>query len=369
MKKILYILILPIFLGACDSVTENGEKTSDDSFDRSTLLTNVADNIIIPSLSSFQTKLTALKQKTTAFNASPNSTTLTDLRTAWYEAYKSWQYVEMFTVGKAEELLFDSYFNVYPLAYADVDKNIDKGSYDLDHPNNRNALGFPAYDYLLYGIGIDDAEILSKYTTHEKATHYKKYLTDIVDKMTNLTALVLSDWKGAYRNKFVASTGNTATSSLNMLVNDFIYYYEKKLRAGKLGIPSGVFSGGTLYPEKVEAYYKKTISKELLLESLKGVKDFFNGVHFNSENTGIGLKAYLEAINEEDLASKINAQLDVARESITVKLNDNLSAQVISDKDIVRDVYSELQKVVGMLKVEMLTAIEVNVDYVDADGD
>ena len=50
-------------------------------------------------------------------------------------------------------------------------------------------------------------------------------------------------------------------------------------------------------------------------------------------------------------------------------LNDNLSAQVVSDKEIVRDVYTELQKVVSMLKVEMLTAIEVNVDYVDADGD
>ncbi|MDO1502669.1 hypothetical protein Q2T40_21565 [Winogradskyella maritima] len=65
------------------------------------------------------------------------------------------------------------------------------------------------------------------------------------------------------------------------MVNDYIFYYEKYLRAGKMGIPLGVFSGSTL-PRNVEAYYEATISNDLFLEGLSAVQDFFNGNHFNS---------------------------------------------------------------------------------------
>ena len=61
--------------------------------------------------------------------------------------------------------------------------------------------------------------------------------------------MYLTDWKGSYRSTFVNSKSNTATSSLNKLVNDFIFYYEKGLRANKIGIPAGVFSASPL-PEQ-----------------------------------------------------------------------------------------------------------------------
>ncbi len=368
MRKILYVLLLSVFIGACSSSSDSGGNTSDDNFDRSTLLSNVANNIIVPAYTSFQTKLATLKQKTEAFTSSADASTLADLRTAWFDAYKAWQHVGIYNIGKAEELVYDSFFNTFPLTAADVDANIASGTYDLDHPNNRDAQGFPAFDYLLHGVGANDTEILAKYTTDAKADNYKKYLTDVITKMTGLTDTVVADWNGAYKNEFINSTGNSATSSLNKLVNDFIFYYEKRLRADKIGIPVGIFSGGTLFPEKVEAYYKKTVSRELMLESLSSVKSFFNGTHFSTGNAGVGLKGYLEAIDRADLATKINNQLDAARTKVTT-LNDNLSEQISNDKDTVSAVYTELQKVVAMLKVEMLTAINVNVDYVDADGD
>ncbi|SEB50180.1 Predicted lipoprotein [Tenacibaculum sp. MAR_2009_124] len=368
MKKILYVLLLSVVIGACSSSSDNGGNTSDDNFDRSTLLTNVANNIIIPSYTSFQTKLATLKEKTTAFTNTADVSTLVEVRTAWFEAYKAWQHVGIYNIGKAEELAYDSFFNTFPLTAADVDANIASGTYDIDHVNNRDALGFPALDYLVHGVGSNDTEVLEKYTTNANATNYKKYLNDVIAKMVSLTDVVVADWNGAYKNEFINSTGNTATSSLNKLVNDYIFYYEKKLRANKIGIPVGIFSGGTIFPEKVEAYYKKTVSKELMLESLTSVQNFFNGTHFSNGNAGIGLKAYLEAIGREDLATKINNQLEVARTKITT-LNDNLSEQIANDRDGVSAVYTELQKVVAMFKVEMLTAINVNVDYVDADGD
>ena len=368
MKNNIYLILLTVFLGGCNSSSDGGGNTSDDNFDRSALLSNVANNIIVPAYASFQTKLATLKQKTEVFTASPNTSTLIELRTAWFDAYKAWQHVGIYNIGKAEELVYDSFINTFPLTASDVNDNIASGTYDLDHPNNRDAQGFPAFDYLLHGVGVNDTEILEKYTTDPKAENYKKYLTDVITKMVGLTDIVVADWNGAYKNEFINNADNTPTSSLNKLVNDFIFYYEKKLRADKIGIPVGIFSGGTLFPNKIEAYYKKTVSRELMLESLSSVKSFFNGTHFSNGNSGVGLKGYLDAINKGDLATKINNQLDVAISNVST-LDDDLAEQITNDKSTVSAVYTELQKVVAMLKIEMLEAIQINVDYQDADGD
>ena len=61
--------------------------------------------------------------------------------------------------------------------------------------------------------------------------------------MVNNTNEVIDSWT-SYRDVFVSSTENTATSSINKLTNDFIYYYEK-VRANKIGIPAG-FSNDVL---------------------------------------------------------------------------------------------------------------------------
>ena len=42
------------------------------------------------------------------------------------------------------------------------------------------------------------------------------------------TNLVVNDWKNN-RSKFVNSTGNSSTSSLNKIINDFLQYLEKDL--------------------------------------------------------------------------------------------------------------------------------------------
>ena len=53
---------------------------------------------------------------------------------------------------------------------------------------------------------------------------------DVVNQMDSLTQQVLNDWTDSYRATFVSNSGNTVTSSVNKLINDFIFYYEKGLR-------------------------------------------------------------------------------------------------------------------------------------------
>lgn len=366
MKRILSFFVLISLVLACSS-GGNEPSGPTDNFDRSLVLKQAAEKIIIPAFQNFNTKLSTLKTKTTAFTTTANATTLNEVRIAWLAAYKAWQHVEMFNIGKAEELAFVNHMNIYPVTTGDIDTNIANGGYDLNHPNNHDAQGFPALDYLFYGVGANDTAILEKYTTNANAAKYKKYVTDVVAKMSDITTQIITDWNGGYKTTFINSSGNTATSSLNKLVNDFIFYYEKGLRANKFGIPAGNFSATPL-PNKVEAFYRKDVSKELALEALSAVKAFFNGYEFNTTTPGSSFKAYLDALNKSDLVTKINNQFDAAKNQINT-LNANFYQQINSDNAQMTKAYDELQKAVVFLKVDMLQAFNVSVDYVDADGD
>lgn len=371
-KAFLSILIIALIF-ACSS-SEDGNPSSGgnvDDFNRQAMLTNWADNFIIPAYQALASDLSALKTDKDAFVANPNQDNLDALRFSWLEAYETWQYVEMFNIGQAEQINYAFQMNVYPTNVSDIQNNIQNGNYDLASVNNNDAVGFPAVDYMLYGIGENDTMIIDAYTSDALAESNKTYLSDLIDQMESLTTIVLNDWTSIYRNEFVNSTANTATSATNKIANDFIFYYEKGLRANKIGIPAGVFSA-TPFSDKVEAFYNKNVSRQLALNGLNAVQKFFNGEGFNSTSTGESFKQYLDYLNTikdgADLSQLINDQFDEAELKIQA-LNDNFAQQVETDNTKMTVAYDELQKAVVLLKVDMIQAMNISVDFVDADGD
>lgn len=368
-KKIFPVVLLAVFIVACSSSDDNVVPDTPDPtpFDRAALLRNMADNLIIPAFQALNNDLSTVSTAKDDFVATPNQANLDALRTAWLTAYKTWQHVEAFNIGKAEEIQYNFQMNIYPVNTTDVQNNISSGSYDLTHPNNNDAVGFPALDYMLYGVGADDAGILEKYSTNAESVKYQTYLSDLINQMKSLTQEVLNDWNATYRDTFIASTANTATSAVNKIVNDYIFYYEKGLRANKIGIPAGNFSSTPL-PEKVEAFYNQEVSKELALEALTAVQNIFNGKHFGSNTTGIGFKGYLDSLDRTELATMISGQFNTARQKIQA-LNANFYTQINTDNTKMTEAYDALQAAVVLLKVDMLQAFNISVDYVDADGD
>jgi predicted lipoprotein len=363
LKKILLLSLVTILITSCNSDNDPKSGKDEKSFDRGVMLTNLADNIIIPAYTDLDAKLNTLVTAKDNFITTSDQSNLDKLRTSWLAAYKTWQSVEMFNIGKAEEILYHFQMNVYPTNIIDIQSNIESGTYDLMHSNNNDAVGFPAVDYMLYGIGDDDTAILNTLADEK----HKKYLSDIIDQMKSLTETVLNDWNGSYKSTFIASTTNTATSAVNLLVNDFIFYYEKGLRANKVGIPAGNFSATPL-PEKVEAFFRKDVSKQLTLDALQAVQNLFNGKHYDSNSTGEGLKTYLNFLKRSELATTINTKFDAAREKIN-GLDNNFYTQITTDNTKMTQSYDALQAAVVLIKVDMLQAFNISIDYIDADGD
>ena len=372
LKIFISISILSIFIISCSSSSDDEQSTIPE-FDRSAVLKNYADNIIIPRLNNYRSSVDYLKESVDAYVDSPDITTYTELHNSWLEAYINWQYVEMFNIGKAEEIMFFSKTNTYPVNEGRIQENINNQKTDLSNPNDWSCQGFPGLDYMIHGIANTENEIINQYIQNPLNG---KYLKVVLNELNNNTDLVLDDWN-TYRNTFVNSIQNTATSAFNMLTNDFVYYFEKGLRTNKIGIPSGVFSNNPL-SNKVEAYYSskngiEDVSRDLIENALNAVDLVFQGKSSNQSPVGPSFKTYLDFIkannvSADDIGSIVVNKIQTANQKI-LDLNKNFINQVENDNGKMLAAFDALQTIVVNLKTDMLSLFNVAVDYTDADGD
>ena len=366
MKKVLSLFILAIVGLGCSS-NDNEEVNNTPSFDRSAILVNWADNIIIPSYENYTAKVTTLSEKAATFTQTPDETGLAELRTAWFDAYVAYQYVALYDFGKASLLYLKLSANTYPTDVAGIETNIASGSYNLGTQIQFSRQGFPAIDYLIYGTGTD-SEIIASYSNQATAD----YLNAIVNQLKTIAEQVTNDWNGTYRDTYVNNNSTSVSSSINITTNNFIKNFEKDVRSGKVGIPAGIFSNGVTYTDKVEAYYKNDVSKTLLTAGIKAQQDFFNGKAFNGTTTGASLKSALDVVgavrNGENLSAIINNQFGTINTAVS-ELNESFSDQITQDNNKMLAAYDAMQQNVVYLKLDMMQALNITIDYVDGDGD
>ncbi|MUH36692.1 peptidase M75 [Zobellia amurskyensis] len=379
MRRFFTIVATAVMIWACSS--DGGNDPTDDvvvdptpdpvSFERGPMLMNWADNIIIPSYEAFSSEMTGLQSAFDSFKSDASEANLVAFRASWLSAYKMWQRVSMFEIGPAETLGLRLNVNIYPAGSDKIDGFITSGSYDLALASNRDAKGFPALDYLINGLGDRDEDILAKFNGTEKE-NLIAYTGDVIADMVSLSTNVLAEWNSGYRATFVANNGASSTASVDRFINDYVFYYEKFLRAGKMGIPVGAFSENVL-PQNVEAYYKADVSNELFLEGIEAVQDFFNGVHYGKNTSGESLASYLDALNTvkdgDDLKKLINDQFDLAKTKVAAlePFRNEIEDNVPPTNMLLA--YDEVQRIVPLLKVDMVSAMSVSIDFVDADGD
>ncbi|GAB3914346.1 imelysin family protein [Larkinella knui] len=379
-KTVGFLVVFVSFIWACSTSKDTPDPGPDpnpakpEGTDRKAMLTHLADNIILPSYANFKGKLDAMMTKSEAFAAKPDKTTLTDFRQAWVDAYTEWQKVELFDVGPAEAQTLRYFFNIYPANATGIEENIVSGTAQLDVPASYPKQGFPALDYLINGLGESDEAILVRYTTAADAAKRIAYLKRVTTQMKTVFTAVQTEWTTTYRDKFVNATGIDVNSSTSKLVNGYVLHYERYIRSGKFGIPSGAMANGTPAADKVEAFYKKDLSLTLAKTAHQAAIDFFNGKDVKTGQEGPGFKSYLNALGAKDsqsgksLVDVINAQFEASKAKLNT-LKPSLYDEVKTNNAAMVAVYTEMQKAVRMLKVDMTSAMSITITYADNDGD
>jgi hypothetical protein len=238
-------------------------------------------------------------------------------------------------------------------------------------PSSYDEQGFPALDFLLNGLAEQDADILEFYTSHPDASTIAIICRRFLPGSTSLPGKFLLIGKDSYRDNFVGNTASSNTGSVDRFTNDYVMYYEKHLRTGKIGIPAGAFTGTRClktWKRRIHGIYQKIF----ISKALETVQNFFNGKHFGSNETGPSYKQYLDHLNtvknSTDLSSLINSQFNAIEEQAT-NLDDDFVEQIQSNNTVMLQAFDALQKNVVLLKVDMLQALSISVDYVDTDGD
>lgn len=358
MKGLKFVLPL-LLLATLQSCVEKKK----DNYDRTAMLTNLGNNIIVPDYQQLAAATQALQTQATAFTNAPSNQTLDSLKVAYRAAYFKYMAVEVYDFTPSQYMR--NSFNSFPADTTQINNNIGSGTYDFTSAANYSAKGFPALDYLLYGA--DAATVISNFTTGGSAANRKQYLTAIVNELNQKSGEANSGWSNGYLATFIQASGTDLGSSTGMLVNDLSMELERNRRervGNSLGYV-GIVSGGTILPGALEAYYSNQ-SKELLLENLQQMKLLFEG------GTGTGFDDYLNQIgadyNGTPLATEISNQFTktiLAAQNVPVDFKTALT----TNKPEMEALFLELKRLVVLVKVDMSSQLGVIINYTDNDGD
>ena len=358
----LFLLISLFTIQSCGDDEMKGGDPCHSDFDQEAMFVNFADNLIIPTFELLKIKVDTLSEHTSAFINAPSSITLEQLKASYVEAYTFWQNAAHFNFGPAEEVFLRSSVNNFPLNVMETEDNISSGSYDFDQPDNFDK-GFPAIDYLLYGLEDEPQAVIDFYSSTNAAKH-KDYLLDVVADIQQRVDHTLDGWKDSYRESFITNTGTAAGTSLSLLINHFNENYEL-IKREKLGIPSGVLTLGFTNPENVEAFYSG-ISIDLAKEALEATRLVYLGAN------GLGLDDYLIEVDAQKddttLHELIKDRLDEAIDKLN-NLDGRLSDLVENDTDSVINIYNDLSILLVNLKTDMPSVLCVSITYIDNPSD
>ncbi len=354
---------------SCGSETDNTNPINPDGFDRSKVLSNTYDNIILPAYNDFNISLINLDERKNTFINDINQQNLNNLRSSWVKSYKKWQAIEMFDIRKAEQINYSRVMNSYPCIEAKIINNINDSISEIISFTSSilGATGFPAIGYMIYGN--DSSNVLINFNGND-GLKYSAYLNALISNLVVNTDLVKSDWLTA-RDEFVSSTANSQTSSLNLIINDFVRYFEKKVRTAKIGDPIDFFGSLQPKPDHVESYYRPDICKSLLIESMKAVKIFYTGESYDGNNNGEGLEDYLNDLNNsDDLIIAISNQFDDIEDKINLLEDDFVLELNNNGREKMQDLFLSMQNLVTYFKVDMMSdRFGISPDYEDNDGD
>lgn len=335
------------------------KKDEDTEFDKGPIMTNMADNYIIPGYAELKARINTLETAWNNFLGDKTQAKLDLAKQAWADANISFQHVKGFDFGPAMSANIVFTFGTFPCDTTQINNNVSSGSYDLSLASNHDAIGFDALDYLFYSAGA-----LNKFQTSANAC---TYVSNVVSKMKTEIAAVVSGWD-SYRATFVNGTSNESTSPFALLVNNFCKDYEL-CKTTKIGFPIGNHTLGIPQPNYLEAR-RSGLGKTLLIENIRASRAVFYGLNLSGSTNGIGFDDYLNALGSDKatLSATIQTRFDYML-STPAGWNGTLEQIMSVSPNTLSEFYAYQQTSVVYMKTDMASAFGVLITYQDTDGD
>jgi hypothetical protein len=345
---------------------EESEVPEGNSFDRSDMLRNMAQNLIVPAYTELQAAVDVLESSAEDFIQNPDLGSLENSQNAWEIAYGHWQYANAFNFGPAGEQgtrrSLQEELGTFPVSPDKIEAAL------MGPPNfndfNRDTRGFLAVEYLIFGTDGTNEAVVSLFSSQQR----KDYLIGAISDISQRIAEVLSQWNAGYVSEFTQNLGTDAGSSTSMLYNEFVKSFEGA-KNFKLGLPLGRRPGQTqAEPGLVEAFYSGK-SAAMLGMHLSAIENIWYGRSRQGQN-GTGFREYLESVvGGQALIEATEAQMAEVKIALENLPDIPLAEQVQGSSEAADRLHTEIQKQTRFYKSDMSSLLGISITFSSGDGD
>ena len=360
---VLSVLIISSMFTSCRKEDPDADGPE---FDRTSLLTDLTLNVIVPNYVQLEERTAALLVAAQTFIATPQQNTLEELRSEWNASMDQWAQCEAFRFGYAFDTGLNSQIAEWPTNGPIIEQEI-LASYPLDEAyiasTGTTRKGLFAVEYLIYSTTANDQQIIENFTSDPTMDRRANYLLAVCSHI-NTRCVEAANYWNVNASTFISNTQNDISGSLNLAVNAWIEHIEFVRRA-KVQIPAGIETGQPAAPEACENFISK--------RSLKSIRyNIQNWQSIFSSNNGIGLAENLNSLSaryqDQPLEDVINSTLSNIIDQCDA-LDIPLEEAVIDRPDDVAQLYLELKRLTVLTKVDMSSQLGVIITFSDNDGD
>ncbi|MFT4755688.1 MAG: hypothetical protein ACI91R_000324 [Vicingaceae bacterium] len=355
-----FAVMATLSLSSCtedeDSVVTGEGQNQPSETDFTDLLTNQVNEVIIPTMVTYQNKMTAFVSAVNGLTASIDAVNLTATRNAYKEAYLAYQAVAVHNYYATANSGLVQNTNLYPVDSTVLNNLVSNRSFNFGTTAQMRANGFPALDYLLYhasdGVAYFNAD-----------GNRIDYLSALVTSMKSKADDLVAQWSGNLKTNFVSNAGTALGSSISTQLNESLVYYEDHIRENKVGIPIGRLGPNdspiAADATKIEGYHQslaagnEDFTLELVKAAIEEMEDFYLGESSLQVN-GTGYDDMLiirnQAAVDQDIKNLFTAIYTQINERSSISGNPEL--------------YNNIQALVTIYKSDLLPLLNVQ----DADG-
>ena len=351
------LVLASIFMISCgENNDDSGLEPLTAEMDFVSLLTNQVDEVIIPSMTEFQSSMTSFLGAAVSFSDDLSQENLTRLVDEYQNAYLSYQAAAVHNYFATANQALVVTTNLYPVDINLLATFIENQSFNFNTSAQERANGFPALDFMFFG----NENTLQYFQEDSKRVDF---LVALVQSIKDRSDILVSQWTGSLRGNFITNGGTELGSSISVQLNDHIGYYENHIRENKVGIPIGrlgpnddlIEADGT----KIEAYYQSLVDGDdrFALQLLRAAVEEVEDLYFGTTTTGENEQGY------DDLV--ITFSNPSINEDITARFN-SIYSVIDSRTNISGDesLYDAIQEIVTLYKSDLFPVLNVQ----DADG-